>query len=516
MNSGYRCLTVQSFKDHEGYELVPIREEDVESIRQWRNAQINILRQQQPLTIEEQKEYFQTHVWPLFQETNPKQLLFSYLHHGICIGYGALTYINWESKRAEISFLIDPQRLKFLPASQRDFTHYLHLICRVGFEHLHLHRLYTETYMTRPEMIAVIEQCGFRKEGTLRQHTLKNGKAIDSVIHGLLDTEWSSPHHHCSVFVTSISKKIPLLQALRRAMIKAGISGELCGADSDDRCIAQYEVDHFWHSPFLATMTVESILLHCERKGIRAIIPTRNEELLFFADIKEILAEHDIFVMVSPMPTIEICLDKLLFAETLSNKHYPVIPTSTSIKYVPSKRYVVKEQYGSGSKAIALNLTEKDAIAYAKTLDYPIFQPFIEGMEWSIDLYRSREGVITGSVARQRNLIINGESHITTTAPHPALESLCHTIANELNIYGHAVIQAIEDERGAYHIVECNPRFGGASTASLAVGLDSFYWFLLECQNKDLSGHPFIRSTREVRQIRIPSDRILPWLSSSI
>ena len=78
------------------------------------------------------------------------------------------------------------------------------------------------------------------------------------------------------------------------------------------------------------------------------------------------------------------------------------------------------------------------------------------------------------------------------------------------------MIQVIEDEEGSFHVIECNPRFGGASTASLAVGLDSFYWFLLECSGQNLQGYLFLRSQQEVRQVRYAADWILPWSSSSI
>jgi len=56
------------------------------------------------------------------------------------------------------------------------------------------------------------------------------------------------------------------------------------------------------------------------------------------------------------------------------------------------------------------------------------------------------------------------------------------------------------------HVIECNTRFGGASTASIAAGLDSFYWGLLESSGVDMSDYPFLRTSGEVRQVRVPSD----------
>jgi carbamoyl-phosphate synthase large subunit len=158
-----------------------------------------------------------------------------------------------------------------------------------------------------------------------------------------------------------------------------------------------------------------------------------------------------------------------------------------------------------------LHLTKEEAETHAHKLEYPIFQPFIEGQEWSVDLFRSSRGIVIGCVARRRDFIVKGESQMTTTHVFPSLEELCKKVADFLDIQGHAIFQVIEDQAGTFHIIECNPRFGGASTASIAVGLDSFYWFFLECTGCVLSPYLFQRRLGEIRQVRYPTDRIIPW-----
>ncbi len=139
----------------------------------------------------------------------------------------------------------------------------------------------------------------------------------------------------------------------------------------------------------------------------------------------------------------------------------------------------------------------------------PIFQPFISGKEWSVDLYRTLTGTVKGCVARERNVVVGGESQVTTTVRYPALEKLCEDIAHRLNLYGHAVFQVIETIPKTFYVIECNPRFGGASTASLAAGLNSFLWFFLECEGPNLDDYPFNRVEGEICQIRYPADKII-------
>lgn len=187
----YKCLANQQFKDQQDYQLVPIRQEDIEKIRLWRNAQRSILRQQEPLSEQDQLLYFQEFIWPSFAQAKPKQILFSYLSGQECIGYGGLTHLDWEALRAEVSFLVNPERIQNAICYRQDFKHYLSLLCQVAFKDLNLHRLFTETFAYRTEHIHVLESFGFVREGVLRDHIYKNGKWSDSIMHGLLTSEAS-------------------------------------------------------------------------------------------------------------------------------------------------------------------------------------------------------------------------------------------------------------------------------------------------------------------------------------
>jgi RimJ/RimL family protein N-acetyltransferase len=186
----YKCLKKNSFKDHHGYQLVPIREEDIELIRFWRNAQLEVLRQKAVISFEEQQLYFQQVVWPTLIQQYPSQLLFSFLLNLDCIGYGGLTNIDWESSRAEVSFLVNPMRAENAHNYTCDFMHFLALLCQVAFGDLHLHRLFTETFAFRVEHIHILENFGFKREGVLREHVFKRNGWHDSVMHGFLFEEW--------------------------------------------------------------------------------------------------------------------------------------------------------------------------------------------------------------------------------------------------------------------------------------------------------------------------------------
>lgn len=176
----YKVLNKQKFKAG-NYSIVPIRMQDRFAIKTWRNEQIFHLRQNKPLTDEQQDVYFNTVVKNLFDQETPNQILFSYLDGEKCLGYGGLVHINWIDKNAEISFITDTSINK----DKYDFhlTTFLGLIEDVAKNQLQFHKLFTYAFDLRPEIYPVLEKNGLKKEAILKEHCLFNGKFIDVIIH---------------------------------------------------------------------------------------------------------------------------------------------------------------------------------------------------------------------------------------------------------------------------------------------------------------------------------------------
>lgn len=100
--------------------------EDWEPIRQWRNAQMDILRQDHEITPEEQCAYARKY-YDECLSYKPPQKLYSFFVSGPSeirpglpthkeavedmepklIGYGGLVHINWDTLSAEVSFLMN-------------------------------------------------------------------------------------------------------------------------------------------------------------------------------------------------------------------------------------------------------------------------------------------------------------------------------------------------------------------------------------------------------------------------
>jgi len=312
-----------------------------------------------------------------------------------------------------------------------------------------------------------------------------------------------------NVMITSISKKIPLIKSVQKAAKKLGSHVAIFGADVDENCLGQYFTDSFWKMPRISDLTLDSVIEYCNSNKIKAIIPTRDGELIYWAEQKQALKDAGISVLVSDIEAVNICLDKLLFYENCKSKDFKVIQTSMDISVIAAEKFVVKEQFGAGAKSVGINLNKEEAQKHAMKLSEPIYQPFVEGVEISIDLFVDSNNLVKGVITRTRDKVVNGESQVTTTFEDKELEKICEDVAQTLGLYGHAVLQVIKDSKGVIHIIECNCRFGGASTLSVASGLDSFYWFILEASGVDIKDYSFIRANKQIKQIRFPDDTYL-------
>lgn len=312
------------------------------------------------------------------------------------------------------------------------------------------------------------------------------------------------------VLITSAAQKIPLLRRVKLAAAKLNPGILVIAADASALALARHFSDGFWAMPNLRDLDLASLIAACRERGITKLIPTRDGELAFFAQHREALKLAGISVMVSAPEAVDVCLDKLRFSSFGLETGLPVIESRGHLPAHAEGSWVVKERYGAGSLAIGLNLSAAEALAHGAKLANPIFQPFLGGMrEFSADIYVDRSGLMKGCVIRTRDVVVAGESQVTTTAENEALREVCQRLVSSLPFYGHIIVQALVDASGGVHLIEINPRFGGASTLAIEAGLDSFYWFFLESEGADLRAVPFLHDPAvRLRQVRHAHDFI--------
>ncbi len=167
------------------YALRPLRWDDREPIRQWRNDQIDVLRQAGPCPPRTRTATTSTSSRRRWTRSGHRQVLVAMTEDDALVGYGGVVHLSWSDRRGEVSFLTDTARLDEATFAA-DWRAYLDLLLPLARDVLRLHKLTTETYEVRTTLIPILEQHGFVLEGTLREHHLLDGRWVTSLAHGLI------------------------------------------------------------------------------------------------------------------------------------------------------------------------------------------------------------------------------------------------------------------------------------------------------------------------------------------
>lgn len=309
-----------------------------------------------------------------------------------------------------------------------------------------------------------------------------------------------------NVLVTSASRKAPLVRAVQDAVQRIDAKARVIAGDLDPEAPTRFLADEFWAMPRCEDDERDALIAGCRARGIGAVLPTRDGELLFWARQHAAFGAAGIDVLVSPADAVARCLDKLAFAEFAAAEGLPAIPAAETAGAFDDGPFVVKERFGAGSRKIRLNLDLRAALAHAQTLKHPIFQPFVAGPEISIDGWLDPQGRPVGVVLRRRDRVVDGESQVTTTFRDPGLEAEARGVLQCLGLCGPVVMQAILTAEGM-RIIEVNPRFGGASTLAIAAGLDMLYWSLADAFAMPVTPD-FRPAASRLRQVRLPADMV--------
>lgn len=289
------------------------------------------------------------------------------------------------------------------------------------------------------------------------------------------------------ILVSSLSSKIALYQKIVEGVKRINPDAVVVGSDCDSDCegAKTLESKDFLVMKRLEEYSSQEICDYLLAHQISHIIPTRDGELSFWARNKKNLLQNNIEVMVSTTHAINLCEDKLEFFKRTKFLKINSIQTEPSTENIHCKTFVVKERYGSGSTTIGINLMEGEALAHAKKLKTPIFQPYIPGKEFSAETWIDRNGASHGILLRWRTRVVDGESHESITFKNKDWENIIKLLFESIQgLHGHCLAQVIVSLDGSLKLVEINPRLGGASPLALSTGLKSIDWFLLESMNR--------------------------------
>jgi carbamoyl-phosphate synthase large subunit len=273
-----------------------------------------------------------------------------------------------------------------------------------------------------------------------------------------------------NILLSSAGDKVPLVNSFLSTIAKSNLDLNLILGDIRKDALSFYFAKNNWVMPETNPDNLKAIIQGCLDRNIKIILPTRDGELEFYSENLREFQQKGISLIISENSTIKICRDKLKFHDVVKGSKLPIIPSSLVYESQFGDFVTVKERFGSGSRKVLSGLNREEAQDYAKKLEHPIFQPTIRGTEFSIDIWASKDGLKIISSPRLRIMIRDGESVITKVIKSEKISEVSNSLVRLLKIKGVAVIQGFINEYGHILINECNPRVGGASTATINAG----------------------------------------------
>src|SRR5688500_15740480 len=103
----------------------------------------------------------------------------------VLIGTCTLASLDRQNRRAELGFAL--ARVYW---GNGYMSEALPTLLDFGFTHMQLHRVTADSDPQNQSSIRILERLGFRREGLLREHYLIHGAPQDSIVYGLLRSEW--------------------------------------------------------------------------------------------------------------------------------------------------------------------------------------------------------------------------------------------------------------------------------------------------------------------------------------
>ena len=163
----------------------------------------------------------------------------------------------------------------------------------------------------------------------------------------------------------------------------------------------------------------------------------------------------------------------------------------------------MKERYSFLPKKISINVKKEDLKKNTNLFQNPMIQEFIKGKEYSIDFWADKFNKLKDMRIRERLKIIDGEAKVTKIVKDKIINDTIIKLSKKMKFQGIINIQGIK-RKNKFYIIECNPRIGGASTASQASGMDFIRYSIDEIEKTKL----IIPSHKKITQYRFQTDKI--------
>lgn len=276
------------------------------------------------------------------------------------------------------------------------------------------------------------------------------------------------------ILFTSVGRRVELMQAFQQAAKKLKIQLEIYGADITDTAPALQFCDHTVIVPRIREAYYIPVLQKvCKDEGIDALIPTIDTDLLLLSQHKNEFGRTK--VIISEEDKIALCRDKRFTADYFHSVGLKSpSPVDDWEKYDAGYPAFIKPKDGSSSIFAYKVHSEDELKLYAAQVPDYIIQPFMEGTEYTVDIFCDFDGNPIFITPRIRQAVRAGEVLKTEIRQDQKIIAEMKQLIQDYKPCGQITVQLIQQkETGDNYYIEINPRFGGGAPLTMKAGADS-------------------------------------------
>lgn len=275
---------------------------------------------------------------------------------------------------------------------------------------------------------------------------------------------------------TSIGRRVELVQAFKNAAQQLHVDLYILGADISTSAPALYFCDRtFIIPPIKSPDYIPSLLDICKQNRVDCLIPTIDTDLLILSRNRKFFSEIGTHVLISDPDKIEICRDKCQTAHFFQTIGLNTpIPVRNIDDYCSGFPAFIKPIDGSSSINAHKANSMPELATYAQGIEDYVVQPFVQGREYTVDVFCDLNGDPIFITPRERLAVRGGEVLKTQIHHDELIEQEILRLIQSFKPEGAITVQLIHnDTTNINYYIEINPRFGGGAPLSIKSGANS-------------------------------------------
>lgn len=228
------------------------------------------------------------------------------------------------------------------------------------------------------------------------------------------------------------------------------------------------DVDSFYKLPSANDRSFPTALMEViKKKKPFLLVPTVTEELHIISRLKKVIEAYGCIVFISPPDAIDIANDKLKTAVIMAGNgmSVPVSFDETTPKEIIVKTLsfpvISKPRTGMGSRGVTLYWNQEEL--FKETRTDLIYQEYIAGEEFDINMFISKDGEITANTVLKKTTLrdgLIGNAIEVEKVKREDIEQFGIRASNTLRLKGPINMDIRMKEDGTPVLLEINARIG--------------------------------------------------------